>query len=65
MHGGVLPSWQHGSSDTYSVASAELGQAARLDRVDLRVRAAVALVVALAEHLAVARDHRADERVRA
>ena len=42
----------------------EVGHPAGLDRVDLGVRAAVDLVPALAEHLAVARDHGADDRVR-
>ena len=43
--------------------AAQVLQAARLDRVDLGVGAPKTLVPALAEHLAVARDHRADDRV--
>jgi hypothetical protein len=44
--------------------AAEVLQPAGLDRVDLGVRAAVLLVPALAEDLAVAGDHRAHHRVR-
>ena len=58
------PWWQHGSSVTYIVAP--IGSAAQaLERGHLRVVAAVGGVVALAEHLVVARDDRAHERVRA
>ena len=42
---------------------AQVGQAARLDRVDLRMRSTELFVPALAERLAVARHHRADDRV--
>ena len=63
VHGGVLPVWQQGSSVTYSVApigSTLHGRAPRPRRGP-----AVGGVIALAEHLAVAYDDRADERVRA
>jgi hypothetical protein len=41
----------------------EVLDAAGLDRVDLRVRGAVAFVPALSEHLPGARDDRADDRI--
>ena len=63
MHGGVWPSWQHGSSETYIVAPRGVGVAAGGERLALGVRAAVDGVEALAEHLAVLDDHGADHRV--
>ena len=67
MQGGVRPWWAQGSSVTKIVAPREIGPArARVgDRGDLGVRAAELGVPALADHLAAARDHGADERVRA
>ncbi len=43
---------------------AQIRHPARLDRIDLGVRGAVAFVPALAQHLAVARDHRPHDGVR-
>ena len=64
VHGGVLPSWQQGSSDTYSVASLR----------SARPHASIALTSACAapnrscqpspSTSPVAGDHRADDRVR-
>ena len=65
VHGGVRPVWQHGSSETYSVAPRRSAPPAGGDRRALGVRPAERGVEALAEHLPVAHDHRADERVRA
>ena len=65
VHGGVRPVWQHGSSDTYIVAPPRSIAAAGVDRGALGVRPAELGVPALAEHPAVAHDHRADQRIRA
>ena len=68
MHGGWRPWCAQGSSETYIVAPAGVVAArARAvgERGDLGVRAAELGVEALADHLAVADDHRADQRVRA
>ena len=51
MHGGVRPWWQHGSSDTYRVASARSLAAGGADRLDLGVRRAERAVKALADDL--------------
>ena len=37
VHGGVRPWWQHGSSETYSVAPVEIAIAGGSDRLDLGV----------------------------
>ena len=63
-HGGWRPWCEQGSSDTYAVAPC-----APCGTGEQRVRLGMALarphVPALAEHLAVAHDHAADDRVRA
>ena len=62
MQGGVLPWWQQGSSDTYRVASADLGPAAA------RIASTSAwadqrAVKALPQHAVEVREHRPDERI--
>ena len=66
VHGGVRPWWQHGSSDTYSVAPVEVAPVGGADRLHLGVRpAAAARWIALPEDLVLAADHRAHQRIRA
>ena len=62
VHGGVWPVWQQGSSVTYIVAP--IGSTAQASiAATSACGLAVGGVVALAQHLAVAHDHRADERI--
>ena len=63
VQGGVRPSWQHGSSDTYSVRAGGVLLAGG-ERHALGVRLAGAGVEALADHAAALDDDGAHERVR-
>ena len=67
MQGGWRPWWAQGSSVTYIVAPAGSSPraAAVLDRGALGVQTAELGVEALADHLVVADEHGADQRVRA
>ena len=63
MHGGVLAVVAARLQRDVQRRAAQVGVAAGGDRVDLGVRAAVLVVPALAEDLAVPDDDRADHRV--
>ena len=64
VQGGVLPSWQHGSSETYSVAPPRSARPQASIALTSACARAVLLMPALPQDLAVAGDHRADHRVR-
>ena len=65
MHGGVRPSWQQGSSETYRVAPGGVLGAAASSAIALGVRLAGRLGDALADHALVLDHDGAHERVRA
>ena len=63
MHGGVWPWWQHGSSETYSVAPGRSASPQAASAATSACAAAVGGVPALPQRAAVADHHRADQRV--